>query len=166
MQGIRTYHKWHNSALQKINHEYHVIQNGILNKKDYSLIFENEKEKCDIPVEIVDQINIYSDVTIAPSGLKLISEKNIRLSIIDKYGNLMGNYIPEGYSRAGKDFLQQVSFYRKCSIISTLTNVRPLTWPAVLVSPVCEFCLAASVTMEADLPEMTGRFDPNIWVAQ
>ena len=54
----------------------------------------------------------------------------------------------------------------KCSIISTLTNVRPLTWPAVLVSPVCEFCLAASVTMEADLPEMTGRFDPDILEAQ
>ena len=55
---------------------------------------------------------------------------------------------------------------RKRSITSTLTNARPLTWPAVLASPVCEFCLAASVTMEADLPEMTGRFDPNIWVAQ
>ena len=67
-----------------------------------------------------------------------------------------------------KEKLLEVLSYllRKCSIISTLTNVRPLTWPAVLVSPVCEFCLAASVTMEADLPEMTGRFGPDIWEAQ
>ena len=55
---------------------------------------------------------------------------------------------------------------RKRSIMSTLTNARPLTWPAVLVSLVYEFCLAASVTMEADLPEMTGLFDPDIWEAQ
>ena len=55
---------------------------------------------------------------------------------------------------------------RKCSIMSTLTNARPLTWPAVLASPVCEFCPAASVTMEADLPEMTGRFGPDISEAQ
>ena len=56
--------------------------------------------------------------------------------------------------------------FRKRSITSTLTNARPLTWPAVLASPVCGFCLAASVTMEADLPEMTGRFDPDILEAQ
>ena len=51
---------------------------------------------------------------------------------------------------------------RKRSIMSTLTNARPLTWPAVLVSPACEFRPVISVTMEADLPEMTGRFDPYI----
>lgn len=55
---------------------------------------------------------------------------------------------------------------RKRSIMSTLTNVRPLTWPVVLASPVCGFCLAASVTMEADLPEMTGWFDPDILEVQ
>ena len=55
---------------------------------------------------------------------------------------------------------------RKRSVMSTLTNTRPLTWPAVLASLVCEFYLAASVTMEADLLEMTGRFDPDIWEVQ
>lgn len=54
----------------------------------------------------------------------------------------------------------------KRSIMSTLTNVRPVTWPVVLVSPVCGFCLAALATMEADLPEMTGWFDPDILEAQ
>ena len=50
--------------------------------------------------------------------------------------------------------------------MSTLTNVRSLTWPAVLASTAFEFCPAASVTMEVDLPEMTGRFDPDILEAQ
>ena len=58
------------------------------------------------------------------------------------------------------------SILRKRSIMSTLTNVRPVTWPVVLASPVCGFCLAALATMEADLPEMTGWFDPDILEAQ
>lgn len=57
-------------------------------------------------------------------------------------------------------------YLSKRSIMSTLTNVRPVTWPVVLASPVCGFCLAALATMEADLPEMTGWFDPDILEAQ
>lgn len=106
------FHNWHDSALQKVNHEYHILQNGVLNKKDYSLVFENDKEKCDIPVGVVDQINIYSDITISTSALRLISEKNIRLSIVDKYGNLIGNYVPEGYCKSSVDFLKQALFYQ------------------------------------------------------
>ena len=105
------YHNWHESALKKVNQEYHIVAGGVLNKKDYALIFENETEKCDIPIGVVDQLNIYSDITIASNALQLISQKKIRLSIVDKYGNSLGNYIPEGYWRTGKEFLKQASFY-------------------------------------------------------
>lgn len=110
-QKTECFHNWHESALQRVNHEYHIIQNGVLNKKDYSLVFENEKEKCDLPVGVVDQINIYSDVTIAANALRLISERKIRLSVIDKYGNLIGNYIPTGCGRGSTEFLKQAVFY-------------------------------------------------------
>lgn len=78
-------------------------------------------------------------------------------------------WVYRNHSTQSANFLyasERCAWYRKRSIMSTLTNARPLTWPAVLVSPVCEFCPAASVTMEADLPEMTGRFDPDILEAQ
>lgn len=48
----------------------------------------------------------------------------------------------------------------------TLTNERPLTWSTVLASPICEFCPAVSVTMGANLPEMTDLFSPGIWESQ
>lgn len=61
----------------------------------------------------------------------------------------------------------QFSFFdRKRSITSTLTNVRPLTWPVVPVSPASESYPAVSVTMGANLPEMNGQFDPDILEAQ
>ena len=106
------YNNWHKSALKKINHEYHIVQNGVLNKKDYSLIFENEKEKCDIPIGIVDRINIYSDVTISSVALRLLAEKNIRMTIVDKYGNSVCDFIPAKSSKTGVAFLKQALFYQ------------------------------------------------------
>lgn len=97
--------------MQKIDREYHILQNGILNKKDYALLFENDKEKFHIPVEVVDQINIYGDVFISPNVLKIFGEKNIRLSYFDKYGNLIGNYLPEGYSKDAGTVLKQCKLY-------------------------------------------------------
>lgn len=44
-QPLSNYQTWHPSAIQHINHEYHLIQNGILNKKDYELLFENEDNR-------------------------------------------------------------------------------------------------------------------------
>lgn len=105
------YNNWHDSALQKINHEYHLLQNGVLNKRDYALIFENEKEKCDIPVEAVDQLNIYSDITITSSALKMISDRKICVSFVSKYGYQIGTYIPENHSKTSVDFLKQAVYY-------------------------------------------------------
>lgn len=110
-EPISTYYNWHSCALQKIDREYHILQNGILNKKDYALLFENDKEKFHIPVEVVDQINIYGDVFISPNVLKIFGEKNIRLSYFDKYGNLIGNYLPEGYFKDAGTVLKQCKLY-------------------------------------------------------
>ena len=92
------------------------------------------------------------------------------LWFVDESTGLMeyseGGLANQIFELVDKKILGDKKDIRKCSIMSTLTNARPLTWPAVLASPVCEFCLAASVTMEADLPEMTGRFAPYISEAQ
>lgn len=52
--------------------------------------------------------------------------------------------------------------YGKRSILSTLTNVRPLTWPVAMTSAVYGSYPEASVTMEVNLPKMTCRSDPCI----
>lgn len=54
------------------------------------------------------------------------------------------------------------SMIGKCSILSTLTNVRPLTWPVAMTSAVYGAYPKASVTMEVNLPKMTCRSDPCI----
>lgn len=105
------YGNWHRSGLEHIGREYHIVQDGILTKDDYSLLFENEEEKHELPVKGVEHITMYADVTITPAARKLISENGIRLCFVDKYGNLMGNYIPRKSTQSALMLLKQVQFY-------------------------------------------------------
>lgn len=105
------YYKWHTSVVQKINQEYHILQDGVLNKKDYALLFENEQEKHHIPVEVVDQLNVYGEVSMSYSVLRTLGDKNIKVSFYDKYGDLMGNYIPERHYSDAAVMLKQCRLY-------------------------------------------------------
>lgn len=110
-QKKSVYHQWHTCSVQKIDREYHIIKDGVLNKKDYALLFENEDEKHHIPVEVVEQLNLYGEVTIHTSVWHTLSNKKIRLALLDKYDNLMGYYIPEGYRMASEAVLKQCLLY-------------------------------------------------------
>lgn len=110
-QPIRTYYNWHPSALTQINKEYHILQEGILNKKDYSILFENQEHKYYIPVEVTEQLNLYSDITISASARKLLSQKGIRLAFMDSFGEIVGYYMPQKNSGTAKILLKQCSFY-------------------------------------------------------
>jgi CRISPR-associated endonuclease Cas1 subtype I-B len=130
---LSSYNNWHESALQRVNQDYHIISGGTLNKKDYSLLFENEDKKYYLPSEVIDQISIYSDVTISPQALSYISAKNIRIAFVDKYGNLQGHYVPEGHVGSAVTLLKQCTLYldekehlrmAKLMEIASLHNIR------------------------------------------
>ena len=82
-----------------------------MNKKDYALLFENEQEKHHIPVEVVEQLNLYGNVTIATNVLATLTAKKIRLAIVDKYGNVQGYYMPWGYQGSAFAVLGQCKIY-------------------------------------------------------
>ena len=110
-QPISMYQTWHTSAIQHINHEYHLIQNGILNRKDYELLFENEDKKHHIPIECTEQLNIYNEVTITPQAIQTFNKENIKVAFIDKYGNPIGFFIPERFYKSSATVLKQCHLY-------------------------------------------------------
>ena len=105
------FYNWNRCAVQKVNREYHIVQDGILNKKDYALLFENEEQKHHIPVEIVDNINMYGNVTVSSNVLSTLGKQKISISFFDKYGNLMGRYFPEKYGNYSAALLKQCKLY-------------------------------------------------------
>lgn len=105
------YHIWHQDSIKKIQQNYHIIQNGILNKKDYALLFENDAQKHYIPVEATEQLNIYSDITFTSNVLKTIHKQNIRIGIFDCYGNLIGYFLPEKFHLSFDTKISQCQIY-------------------------------------------------------
>lgn len=110
-QRAKLLHYWQPTTIQRYNQEYHIISDGILTKKDYALLFENEEEKHHIPVEVVNQMNFYSDVVLTTNVLKTLSENRISASFFDKYGNLVGSFVPEKVKGDGSILLKQCALY-------------------------------------------------------
>ncbi len=110
-QKISRYKNWHDSAIEKVNHEYHLVKNGVLNKKDFSLLFESEKEKYHIPIEVADQLNVYSEITVTSESLKFLSDQGIRIAFLTKYGQPMGYYIPQNNIKSGQTLINQFRMY-------------------------------------------------------
>lgn len=102
---------WHPCAVEKVNKEYHLIRNGVLNKKDFALLFENEEEKHHIPVEATEQINIYNEIVITSSVINTITNENIRIGFFNRVGELLGYYVPHGYTQDSKATLAQCAEY-------------------------------------------------------
>lgn len=129
----RCHYQWYGSQLEILDGKYHIVSDGIINREDYSILFENEEKKQIIPVEVTDQINIYSNVTLASNILCQMSNKRIKVAFFDKYGRLNGCFIPERTCGSGNVLLKQCELYldegRRLDVarrmeIASLHNIR------------------------------------------
>lgn len=127
------YSHWHRDSIQKIGKDFHIINDGILTKKDFTLLFENEEKRCQIPLEAIDAINIYSNVIFSDSIFNQLSHYGIHINLYDKYGNHLGSYIPVNQRNQTKVWIKQVSiynnpserlFYAKKIIMAAIHNIR------------------------------------------
>lgn len=105
------YESWHQSKLRQAHQQYYIVDNGILNKKDFSLLFENEENKYHLPIANVEQINIYSDVIVPPEAMRLLYQRRIPLILHDKYGTIQSYILPENMQGAAKVLLNQCQLY-------------------------------------------------------
>ena len=107
----RQYSNWHASSVYRRNDSFHIVQDGILNRQDWSLLFENDEERHGIPVEVTEQINVYGDVTVSSAALATLCRHNIRLCYVNRYGDLMGTFTPTDHRRPAEAFLKQCELY-------------------------------------------------------
>ncbi len=105
------YNNWHTSSLQRTDRNYHLINDGILTKRDCSLLFENENGKKYLPVEVTDSVNVYSSVIFTSGLFEFLSKKRLRLSVFDKYGNHIGSFMSSDYVSGGKTMIRQAELY-------------------------------------------------------
>lgn len=91
---------------------YYIFKNGELKRKDNSLIMitENEESKY-IPVEDVDTIYIFGEMTLNTKLINFLSQKGIELHFFNYYGFYTGSFYPKEQLNSGMLLVKQVEYY-------------------------------------------------------
>ncbi len=106
-----SYRMWHEAEKYNNMGITDIISDGILRQKDYSLAFESGSVDCDIPVESVDVINIYSDVVFDSGFLKKALQNKIEINVFEKSGKLIGTFTPFTSLKSPRQTTQQLNAY-------------------------------------------------------
>lgn len=104
-------YNWRSSSIQKISGEYHLIADGILTQKDYSLLFENPEKKMYLPIESTECLNLYSNIIFSGDFFRFAAQNNLLLNFFDKYGEYQGAFLPSRLSAASSLSMQQSLVY-------------------------------------------------------
>lgn len=107
----KIFSNWQSTALEKKQNQYYLINDGILSKKDWTILFENEENKRYLPVEVVDNLNVYSNIVFDSNMFRFFSEKRVTVHIFDRYGELAGYFIPANKTQSAKLMMKQVALY-------------------------------------------------------
>lgn len=121
-EKVKYHSRWHTSPLRYQNHQYHIIDDGILRRNDFSILFENEQQKVELPVEVIDHINIHSQIAFSSSFFEIMNDKKIIINIFNKNGVYIGKFLPNNQSKSVSTALNQAINYRDKSIRLDLTK--------------------------------------------
>lgn len=106
-----SYDKWHNVPIKRVDNQYHIIQDGILSKKDFHLLFENENTKRLIPVDIMDNLNIYSDVIFSSNFFNFANREAFNVNLFNYRGENIGRFVPAKNKRNIRLELAQLKLF-------------------------------------------------------
>lgn len=90
----------------------YLYKSGNLKRKDNSLVLESKDKDDDyIPIEQVDMIICFSEVSLNKRVLALLNKYEVSILFYNFYGNYIGRYAPKDY-KDGRVLVNQVNKYR------------------------------------------------------
>lgn len=121
INGIEAFHpqnklftffqEWNKEALTLQNNTYYILEDGILTKKDYSILFESIDQKQNIPINVVEQLNIYSNIVFSSKFFDFLNQKNVEVNFFDTYNQMIGTFIPYHCQSDISLLIKQVEIY-------------------------------------------------------
>ncbi|SHJ60917.1 type I-B CRISPR-associated endonuclease Cas1b [Paramaledivibacter caminithermalis] len=90
----------------------YVFNEGEFKRKDNTIYFETEKGKKYLPIEDINDILIFGEVTLNKRFLEFMTDKKICLHFFNTmYGYYKGTYYPREHLNSGYMILKQAEFY-------------------------------------------------------
>lgn len=127
------YRDWYTTGIRCVGRNYHLINEGILTKRDFTVLFEGTEGKKYLPVETTDSLYIYSNVIISGNFFEFVNKTGINICFIDKYGEKIGSFVPQNNRRNIKTEWKQLMLYENEALrlslarkleISSVSNIR------------------------------------------
>lgn len=97
---------------------FYLIKSGELKKKDNSLVLITKDEEIYVPIEQVDTICAFGEVTVNKRLLEFLNKRSIELILFNYYGNLVGRFLPVRMER-GKCLLEHAN-----AALNAETNIK------------------------------------------
>lgn len=91
--------------------DIYITQSGSIERKDNTLLFRNEKVKKVIPVNDVDSIYAFGEVSINSKLLQFLGKFDIAVHFFNYYGFYVGSFAPKQKNLSGKLIVSQVNAY-------------------------------------------------------
>lgn len=91
--------------------DIYLFNDGDLRRKDNTLLFETKEGKKYIPVEEINNVWVFGELTINKSLLDFVSQKEICLHFFNYYGYYSGTYYPREHLNSGYVILKQAEHY-------------------------------------------------------
>ncbi|QUI23974.1 type I-B CRISPR-associated endonuclease Cas1 [Vallitalea pronyensis] len=93
-----------------------IFKDGELKRKDNTILFLGEEQQKYLPIEQVDAIWVFGEVTLNKRFLEIISTKEICIHFFNHYGYYLGTYYPREHLNSGLVILKQVNLYSQDSM--------------------------------------------------
>ena len=82
-----------------------------MTKRDYTLLFEGPTGKKYIPVETTDSLYVYSNIIFSGNFFEFVNKKGLNVTLIDKYVEKIGSFVPQNNRRNIKTEIKQLKVY-------------------------------------------------------
>lgn len=112
-QPVHTFAHWHENIVEKSDNQYYIVNNGILTRHDFSILFENQSQKTELPCEFTDSINVFSNVEFSANLFEQLGRHGININIFDRYANLVGTFYSYKQRSRMDILIKQVEAYQK-----------------------------------------------------
>lgn len=89
----------------------YIFSEGELRRKDNTLCYETKKGKKYLPIEDINEIMVFGEVSFNKRLLEYLSQKEILVHYFNHYGYYMGTFYPREHLNSGYMILKQAENY-------------------------------------------------------
>jgi len=89
----------------------YIFNSGQLKREGNTIVFITSKDKKVLPVETIDSLYVFAEITFNKKLLEFLAQKKIPVHFFNYFEYYVGTYYPRNYMNSGLIILRQAEYY-------------------------------------------------------